>query len=78
MWGVWQSAGKSEGGRGDVWEGLREVRRSVGEDVSICKERCGNVEKCCVGVWESVGRLKKVFTIAGVHFSAQNQGKTKK
>ena len=40
---------KSGGGRGDVWEGLGEVRRSVGEDVSICEERCGSVEKCCVG-----------------------------
>ena len=70
--------GKSGGGRGDVWgvwDGLGEVRRRVGEDVSICEERCGSVEKCCVG---GVGRPKKVFTVAGVHFSAQNQGKTKK
>ena len=64
------------GSGGDVWDGLGEVRRSVGEDVSICEERCGSVEKCCV--WESVGRPKKVFTVAGVHFSAQNQGKIKK
>ena len=42
MWGVWQGVGKSGGGRGDVWEvwdGLGEVRRSVGKDVSICEER---------------------------------------
>ena len=59
MWGVWQGVGKSEGGRGDVWgvwEGLGEVRRSVGKDVSICEERCGSVEKCCVG---KRGKTKK-------------------
>ena len=76
-----EGVGKSGGGMGDVWgvwEGLGEVRRRVGEDVSMCEERCGSVEKCCEGVWESVGKPKKVFTVAGVHFSAQNQGKTKK
>ena len=36
---------------------------------------CGKV--LCKGV-ESVGKPKKVFTVAGVHFSAQSQGKTKK
>ena len=80
MWVEWQGVGRG-GGMGDVrvvWDGLGEVRRSVGEDVSICEERCGCVKKCCVGVWESVGRPKKVFTVAGIHFSAQNQGKTKK
>ena len=40
--------GEEWGGRGDVWDGLGEVRRSVGEDVSICEERCGCVERCCV------------------------------
>ena len=70
--------GKVLGGRGDVWvvwDGLGEVSRSVGEDVTMCEERCGSVEKCCV--WESMGRPKKVFTVAGVHFSAQNQGRPK-
>ena len=73
--------GEEWGREGDVWgvwDGLGEVRRSGGKDVSICEERCGCVEKCCVGVWESVGRPKKISTGASVHFSAQNQGKTKK
>ena len=36
------------------------------------------MEKCCLGGVGKRGRPKKVFTVAGVHFSAQNQGKTKK
>ena len=42
-----------------MWEGLGEVRRSVGEDVSICEERCGNVEKCYVGGMGKGGKTKK-------------------
>ena len=58
MWGVWQGEGKSGGGRGDVWDGVGEVR-SVGKDVSICEERCGSVEKCCVGGVGKRGKTKK-------------------
>ena len=64
VWGVWQGVGMSGGGRGDVrgvWNGLGEVR-SVGKDVSICEERCGCVEKCCVG---GVGKRGK--TKIGLH-----------
>ena len=42
-----------------VWDGLGEVRRSVGKDVSICEERCGCVEKCCVGCVGKRGKTKK-------------------
>ena len=47
------------GGRGYVWDGLGEVRRSVAEDVSICEERCGSVEKCFVGGVGKRGKTKK-------------------
>ena len=66
MWGVWQDVGKSGGGRRDVWgvwDGLGEVGRSVGEDVSICEERCGCVEQYCVGgcgkAWEDQKRSSR-------------------
>ena len=62
MWGVWQGVGKSGGGKGDVWgvwDGLGEVRKSVGEDVSLREERCGSVEKCSVGGVGKRGKTKK-------------------
>ena len=42
-----------------VWQGVGEVRRSVREDVSICEERCGSMEKCCVGGVGKRGKTKK-------------------
>ena len=62
MWGVWQGVGKNGGRKGDVsgvWDGLGQVRRSVGKDVNICEERCGCVEKCCVGDVAKRGKTKK-------------------
>ena len=72
MWRVWQGAWKSEEGRGDVWgewEGLGEVRISVGEDVSIREERRGSVEKCCVG--------KRGKTKTGLHGRRRSFFRTK-
>ena len=57
-----EDVGKNGGGREDVWEvweGLGEVRRSVGEDVSMCEKKCGSVEKCCVGGVRKRGKTKK-------------------
>ena len=54
--------GEEWGREGDVWgvwDGLGKVRRSVGEDVRICEERCGCVEKCCVGDVGKRGKTKK-------------------
>ena len=49
-------------GRG-VWEGsvgrCRGGEEKCGEDVSICEERCGSVEKCCVGGVGKRGKTKK-------------------
>ena len=64
--------GKVWGRRGDVWEGLGVVRSAV-KDVSICEERCGSVEKCCVG--GGVGKRGK--TKKGLHGRRRSFFRTK-
>ena len=47
-----EGVGKSGGGIGDVWGSVGRSgggEEKGGEDVSMCEERCGSMEKCCEG-----------------------------
>ena len=52
--------------------------RSVGEDVSICEEKCGSVEKCCVGGVEKRGKTQKGLHDRRHSFFRTKSKKTKK